>query len=255
MLRLFTFLDEAAGRELVLPVSPASYEWSHGAVIESVTVDQLGNLNFFGGRRMGSTTLRDCLLPAQNYPFLAPGADADPWGYLEQLERWVDNGTVVRWLVSGTSVNAAVLLENVSYREVDGTNDLYADITLRQYLHPETPVLPTVATTTATAGRDASTGAVEAKAYTVQSGDTMWHICRNFYGNGDLSWRLAAANGIKNANLIRAGQTLTIPPVDQLPAAASKPPSVKTANATRTAYDARLKRWAVQLKKEDAYFA
>lgn len=254
MLRIFTFLEEAAGRELVLPVSPASYEWSHGAVIEPVTVDQLGSLNFFGGRQMGSTTLRDCLLPAQNYPFLSPGAEADPWGYLDQLERWVDNGTVVRWLVSGTPVNAAVLLESVSYREVDGTNDLYADITLRQYLRPETPVLPTAADEKATAGRDASTGAVEVKTYTIQSGDTMWHICRNLYGNGDLAWRLAAANSIQNANLIRPGQTLTIPPVDQLPAAVSKPPSVKTAEATQTAYDAELKRWAVQLKKEDAYF-
>lgn len=54
----------------------------------------------------------------------------------------MDRGTVVRWLVSGTPVNAAVLLEGVTYREQDGTNDLYADITLRQYTRPETPVLP-----------------------------------------------------------------------------------------------------------------
>ena len=40
------------------------------------------------------------------------------------------------------SVNAAVLIEGVTYQEKDGTNDLYADITLRQYARPETPVLP-----------------------------------------------------------------------------------------------------------------
>ena len=142
MLRLITFLEEAAGVELVLPVTPSSYQWAHEAAIETVTVDQLGDLNFFGGKRMGSTTLHDCLLPAQAYPFLSPGAGTNPWLYLEQLERWVDRGTVVRWLVSGTPVNAAVLLEGVTYREQDGTNDLYADITLRQYTRPETPVLP-----------------------------------------------------------------------------------------------------------------
>ena len=142
MLRLITFLEEAAGVELVLPVTPSSYQWAHEAAIETVTVDQLGDLNFFGGKRMGSTTLHDCLLPAQAYPFLSPGAGTNPWLYLEQLERWVDKGTVVRWLVSGTPVNAAVLLEGVTYREQDGTNDLYADITLRQYTRPETPVLP-----------------------------------------------------------------------------------------------------------------
>ena len=131
MLRLITFLEEASGVELVLPVTPAGYQWAHEAAIETVTVDQLGDLNFFGGKRMGSTTLHDCLLPAQAYPFLSPGAGTNPWLYLEQLERWVDKGTVVRWMVSGTPVNAAVLLEGVTYREQDGTNDLYADITLR----------------------------------------------------------------------------------------------------------------------------
>ena len=126
MLRLITFLEEASGVELVLPVTPAGYQWAHEAAIETVTVDQLGDLNFFGGKKMGSTTLHDCLLPAQAYPFLSPGAGTNPWLYLEQLERWVDKGTVVRWLVSGTPVNAAVLLEGVTYREQDGTNDLYA---------------------------------------------------------------------------------------------------------------------------------
>ena len=70
MRRLITLLDEAAGRELVLPVTPGAYQWTHEANIESVTVDQLGDLNFFGGLRMGSTTLTDCLLPAHAYPFL-----------------------------------------------------------------------------------------------------------------------------------------------------------------------------------------
>ena len=137
MLRLITFLEEAAGVELVLPVTPSSYQWAH----ETVTVDQLGDLNFFGGKRMGSTTLHDCLLPAQAYPFLSPGAGTNPWLYLEQLERWVDRGTVVRWLVSGTPVNAAVLLEGVTYREQDGTNDLYLTIVMRQWKKPEIPVL------------------------------------------------------------------------------------------------------------------
>lgn len=171
MLRLITFLEEASGVELVLPVTPSSYQWPHEAAIETVTVDQLGDLNFFGGKRMGSTTLHDCLLPAQAYPFLSPGAGTNPWVYLEQLERWVDRGTVVRWLVSGTPVNAAVLLEGVTYREQDGTNDLYADITLRQYTRPETPVLPAEPSASGAgtaASRDSATGTATAKPASAQ---------------------------------------------------------------------------------------
>ena len=209
MLRLITFLEEAAGVELVLPVTPSSYQWAHEAAIETVTVDQLGDLNFFGGKRMGSTTLHDCLLPAQAYPFLSPGAGTNPWLYLEQLERWVDRGTVVRWLVSGTPVNAAV---------------------------PETPVLPAEPSASGAgtaASRDSATGTATAKTCTVASGDTLWGICRRYYGDGSLAWRLAAANGIANANLIRPGQVLTIPPLAQLPAAAARPPSAQIAAATK----------------------
>ena len=190
----------------MLPVTPGAYQWTHEANIESVTVDQLGDLNFFGGLRMGSTTLTDCLLPAHAYPFLSPGAGTNPWTYLEQLERWVDAGTVVRFLVSGTPVNAAVLLEGVTYREQDGTNDLYADITLRQYRRPETPVLPAQGSASDGLTRPHETGSSARRSYTVVSGDTLWDIARRFYGDGSLCWRLAAANGIANANLRSGSQ-------------------------------------------------
>lgn len=248
MIRLITFLEEAAGTELVLPVTPASYEWAHEAVIETVTVDQLGDLNFFGGKKMGSTTLRDCLFPAQSYPFLSPGAGTNPWTYLEQLEKWCDKGTVVRWLVSGTPVNAAVLIAGVTYREQDGTNDVYADITIRQYQQPETPVIPAQADASAAATRNSDTGAASARTYTVQSGDTMWAIARKFYGDGSLCWQLAAANGVANANLIYPGQTFTIPPRDQLPGAGAKPASAQLAEATTAAYDAKASKWTLKLQ-------
>ena len=219
MIRYITLLDEAGGRELVLPVTPASYSWAHEAVIETVTVDQLGDLNFFGGRRMGRTTLSGVLLPAQAYPFLSPGASVNPWVYVEQIERWCDNGTVVRLLVSGTPVNAAVLVEGITYSEQDGTNDLYADITLRQYRQPDTPVIPAAQTGSTATVRPDATGASTAKRYTVVRGDTMWGIARKFYGDGSLAWRLAAYNTVANANLIYPGQTLDIPPRDGLPAA------------------------------------
>jgi len=86
MLRILSFLDEGTGKELVLPVTPAKYTWRHPNRIETVRLDQLGEINLFGGARMGECTLEDVLLPAQLYPFCVPGARADPWGYLHNLE-------------------------------------------------------------------------------------------------------------------------------------------------------------------------
>ena len=40
---------------------------------------------------------------------------------------------------------------------------------------------------------------------------SLWAICRKFYGDGSLAYKLATANGIKNPNLIYPGQVLAIP--------------------------------------------
>mgnify|MGYP000733195618 FL=1 len=81
---------------------------------------------------MGDCTLEDVLLPAQLYPFCVPGARAAPYEYLYDLEVWSDKAAKLRWIVSGTSVNASVILEAITPGEQDRTNDLYVTIVLRQ---------------------------------------------------------------------------------------------------------------------------
>ena len=94
------------------------------------------------------------------------------------------------------------------------------------------PAEPPASSAGTAASRDSATGTSTTKTCTVASGETLWGISRKFYGDGSLAWRLAAANGIANANLIRPGQVLAIPPLDQLPAAAAKPASAQVAAAT-----------------------
>ncbi len=49
------------------------------------------------------------------------------------------------------------------------------------------------------------------RTYTVQSGDTLWAIAEQFYGDGNRYPEIAAASGIDNPDLINPGQVLTIP--------------------------------------------
>lgn len=241
--RIMSFLDEAAGKELVLPVTPAKFTWRHPNRIETVRLDQLGEINLPGGARMGQCTLEEVLLPAQLYPFCVPGARADPWGYLYDLEVWSDKGTRLRWIVSGTSVNASVLIEEVTQGERDGTNDLYLTITLRQWRRPEAPVLA-VSGGGAETPRDAGTGAGSARTYTVVKGDCLWSIAEKFYGSGTDYKRLAAANPfIKNANLIYPGQVLTIPPVGDLPAAGTDRAGEAIAAGITSTWDEASRSW------------
>ena len=121
MARQFIFKDTETGRELVLPVTPGSYDVEHGRKAASLTMQEAGDVNLPGPALLRDTELT-CLLPAQGYRFNQPGAGTNPWVYLEQLEKWSDAGTVLRFVVSGTPVNAAVLLDPIRYREQDGTS-------------------------------------------------------------------------------------------------------------------------------------
>lgn len=245
MLRILSFIDESGGQELTLPVTPPSYQWRCMGRVESVRLDQLGEINLPAGRRMGEGTLEDVLLPAQIYPFCVPGVSADPAGYLRTLEGWCRDGTRLRWIVSGTSVNLPVLLESVTSEEKGGTNDLYVTLSLKEWRKPEAPAVPAASGGAACASRDTQTGASSAKTYTVQKGDCLWNIAQKYYGSGGEYKRLAAANPfIKNPNLIYPGQVLTIPAAKNLPSPEPDAPSTALAESTKTIWDGA--RWTLQ---------
>lgn len=219
MLRIMSFVDPSTSKELVLPVTPARYFWRHPTKLETVSLDQLGEATLHGGYKMGDCTLENVLLPAQQYPFMVPGSRAAPYEYLYDLEVWCDKGAQLQWIVSGTSVNASVVIEEITQGEQDGTNDLYLTIAMRQWQRLETPVLA-LSGGGATTARDSQTGAASTKTYTVQSGDCLWSLAEKYYGDGSQYKKLAAANPeITNPNLIYPGQVLTIPAADALPAA------------------------------------
>ena len=246
MLRIMSFVDESAGKELVLPVTPAKYTWRHPNRIETVRLDQLGEINLPGGARMGECTLEDVLLPAQLYPFCVPGARAAPQSYLYDLETWSDKGSKLRWIVSGTSINVSVMIEEITQGERDGSNDLYLTISLRQWRRPDAPVLA-VSGGGAETPRETGTGAASAKTYTVVKGDCLWNIAKQFYGSGAEYKRLAAANpSIKNPNLIYPGQVLTIPPADNLPATGTDCASVARAAGITSTWDEVSQSWKLR---------
>lgn len=54
------------------------------------------------------------------------------------------------------------------------------------------------------------------KTYTVQTGDTLFLIAKKFYGDGYKYKLLAAYNGLDNPNALEVGDTLNIPPAQDL---------------------------------------
>lgn len=203
-------IDEAAGIEMVLPVTPTSYSWINGIHVNVVTVEGLGDLHFPGYKALETRPI-DCMFPAHAYPFNEPGTNLNPFYYVEQLEKWCQSRKILRYIVR-PFLNACVIIESVKYGEQDGTNDVYATITVRQYQ----PLDKLSQGTKPAAKRSTDTAAVAATSYQVKKGDTLSAIARKYYGDAGLYKKLASYNGIKNANLIFPGQRIKIPPLSAI---------------------------------------
>lgn len=203
--------DTAGGTELILPVTPESFSVSFGRNVLKVNVHQMGDVNLWGQKTASSVQVT-ALLPSseRSYAF-AGGYTGNPYGAIELMQGWQDQGKILRFIVSETPVNLAVMLSEVRYGEQDGTGDVTAELTLSEYR--ETGAAQVQEGKSQTVSRPAESGGLHPspQSYTVVKGDTMWAIARKFYGDATLCWKLASYNGIQNANIIYPGQVVRIP--------------------------------------------
>lgn len=204
------------GTALTLPVTPAGYAWGVGRTMETINISQLGDVYRPGGRTRFSGEALECLLPAQNYPWMEPGAMANPQYYLDILTAWAAAGKPVRYIVSGTEINTLVYLESVEWREQDGTGDVYASLWLREYTDLEAREVAAAEDTASVTGNGSrpAESSGDQQSYTIVRGDTLSAICRRYYGKYSATYynALARYNGIPNPHLIYPGTTITIPP-------------------------------------------
>lgn len=219
MERVIILKNTDKNQALTLPVTPSSYPMAAGRAVERLDMAQTGQIALPGLKSLFTGTL-EFELPAQTYPFMTAGAAAEPQRYIEQLTGWSRDANVCRYIVTGTGINIPVLLGALDYGEQDGTNDVYCKLPLYEYRFLDEAKVEKV---TQNAGRPVETPPQTAGSYTVVKGDSLWAICKRFYGDGSLAYKLATANGIKNPNLIYPGQVLTLPDKGALTGYAATP--------------------------------
>ena len=200
-------MDAAGETEFVFPVTPANFSVSFGRAVQKIDLYAMGEVHLWG-QKTAATVKINALLPStqRTYAF-SGGYTGNPYGAVKLLQNWQETGKVLRYIVSDTPVNMPVLLSSCSYGEQDGTGDVYITVELKEYRQ-----LSAVRTESAST-RDESAGGsyLSPVSYTIVSGDTLWAVAREFYGDPTLCWKLAAYNGIKNANIIYPGQVLSLP--------------------------------------------
>ena len=198
--------------KIQLPVKPSEFTVTVTHRNTVVNVIQLGDINL-----MGKTGLREITLasffPAKDYNFSNNSSRKEPLTYVEKLETWRKSGSPIRVIITGV-LNMEATIESFSYGEQDATGDIYYTLYIKEYKKIKTKkATVTIATvkpsTRTTKAPEASSGTT----YTVKSGDCLWKIAKQFYGNGAQYTKIYNANKdkIKNPNLIYAGQVLTIP--------------------------------------------
>lgn len=170
---------------------------------------ETGEVNLPGLRKLFNERM-EFLLPSSERNYTAGGWTGEPYAVVDRLVEWSNSGDVLRLIVTDTPVNVPVLLGAVRHGQKDGTGDVYVTLELRRYrelAEESTEVNPD----TENKGRAVFQEKKEETSYTVEKGDTLWGICRRTYGDGSFAWKLAEANGIKNANLIFPGQVVKLP--------------------------------------------
>lgn len=198
---------------LVMPVTPDRYQWTSGKRMETININELGDVYRPGGLTRFSGNF-DFLLPAQDYPWIEAGAHVDPQYYLDYLTAWASDEKTVRLLITGTEINTLVYIEDVTQGESDGTGDRSITVSVREYCDLEAKETETAAGTQNSGRTTETASARRTQAYTIVSGDTLSMICRRYYGKSTAKYynALAKYNGIKNPHLIYPGVTIQIPP-------------------------------------------
>lgn len=193
-----------------LPVLPPEYMVSEEQRNTTVSVITLGDINLIGKSGLRELPLSS-FFPAQDYNFSNNSSRKEPIAYVEMIRDWKTSGEPIRVIVTGV-LNMECTIESFTWGERDATRDIYYDLYLKEYKKPKTIVVTPQATPTQSSSRTTKP-ASSGKTYTVKSGDSLWKIAKQMYGNGSQYTKIYEANKdkIKNPNLIYAGQTFIIP--------------------------------------------
>lgn len=200
------------------PIFPSYFEVKGSAVINTTNIIKLGEVVVFGGIGLRSTDISS-FFPNQNYPFCNYTEFPKPYDCVALLKDWMEKGLILRYIVTETNINFECIITDFSYKEQDGTRDVYFTLNLKEYKRIQIPkVNTTSASTDLSSTKDVPlTKGFEVKnkqkTHKVVKGDNLWSLAKKYYGNGDLYEKIVEANKklIKTADHIEDGWVLVIP--------------------------------------------
>lgn len=206
---------KSESESLRIPVLPSEFEVENSADIDTKRIVKGKKVDIFNGEDLASTDL-ESFFPFNTSATYVDYAAPSPYECVGIIKEWVRKGTVIRYIITDTDINMQCRIKNFSYREQDGTGDVYYKISLIEHTDVKfTRIKEKKKPTTSGSGKRPSkpTATKEKRYYTVKKGDCLWNISKKYYGKGSDYNKIYNANKdkIKNPSLIYPGQKFVIP--------------------------------------------
>ena len=207
------WLQKENDSKFQLPVNPAQFTVTVANKNTVVNVIQLGDINLIGKTGLRETSFSS-FFPNRVYNFSNNLTEKNPLDYVNRIEAWRNAGEPIRFIITGV-LNMECTIESFSYGEQDATGDIYYTIALKEYKK----IKLKAGSNTSNSRGNSSNRTVQSEntnsgsTYTVKSGDSLWKIAKQFYGDGAKYNKIYEGNKsiISNPSLIYVGQVLTIP--------------------------------------------
>ncbi|HFL3147524.1 TPA: LysM peptidoglycan-binding domain-containing protein [Clostridioides difficile] len=197
------------------PVFPSSFEINGNINTNTSNVLKLGEIIVCGGVGLRTTEVTS-FFPSQEYHFCNYKGFPQPYDCVEKLKKWMEQGLILRYIITETNINMEVIIESFKYGKQDGTRDIHFTLSLKEYKRIQIPKVNTNNDEKLSSAKNVPlTKGFDTKQRThkVVKGDNLWSLSQKYYGNGDLYEKIIEANKelIKTADIIKEGWVLIIP--------------------------------------------
>ena len=213
------YLKENDSTMIRFPVTPSEVSCETSANISTESVNDLGNVSLFSGVELRSIPINS-FFPNRQYSFCTYSNVEPPYEFISKIEKWQNEGKKLRYIVSDGYTNIPVMISSFSYREQDGTGDVYFDLSLIEYkeikLNKTTSNNNANNNSTNRPAENSPKPSGENKTHKVVKGDSLWAIAQKYYGDGSQYPKIKEANkekytSLNNNNIIYSNWELVIP--------------------------------------------
>ena len=119
------------------------------------------------------------------------------------IEKWMYEGTKIRYIVADTHSNIQVMITSFDYKEQDGTRDVYYNISLTECIDIKiNKTSQTNNNSNNNTNRPVENNpSTNKKIHKVVKGDSLWAIAQKYYGNGSKYPQIKEKNKAKYPSL------------------------------------------------------